>query len=89
MRLATLDVSLQEVDCSFFQILKQNDVVLTYCVVDLSLQCVVSLEVARTHPERLFVHLVWHDSNQLNRQLFVFMLSKTVPALLRCKERVW
>ena len=86
--LATLDVSLQEVDGSFFQILQQDDVVFTYCIIDLALKCVVSLEVTRTHPERFFVHLVWHDSDELDWQLFVFLLGETVPALLRRQKRV-
>ena len=51
MGLGSLDVSLQEIDCPFFEILKEDDVVLTYCVIDLALKCVICLEVTWTYPE--------------------------------------
>lgn len=51
----------------FLEVLRLNDVVLADLVVQLALKVVLSREVARTDPERLFVRLHRNHAHQLNR----------------------
>ena len=73
-----LHIILEEINCTLLQILKKYYVVFTNLIIKLALKVVVCLQMARTHPERFFVHLVWHHSDQLYWQFFVFMLCKSI-----------
>ena len=67
VRVVALNIVLQKIYCTFFQILQQDDVVFTNLVIELSLEVVVSLEVTRTHPEGFFVHFIRHNTDELYR----------------------
>ena len=57
---------LQEFNSPLLEVLQQNDIVFADLVVHFTLQVVVGLQVARTHPERLPFHFVGHQTHQLH-----------------------
>jgi len=69
MNIFTTGLGLQELDCSFFQILQQNYIVFADLIVHFSLKIILSLQMARTHPEGLTVKLVRYQADQLHRFL--------------------
>ena len=84
-----LYVILQEINCPLFQILQKNNVVFANLVVELTLEIILGLEVARAHPERLIVHFVRHDADKLHWHLFVCLMVKSIANFLRCQKWVW
>ena len=65
VRAVALNIVLQKIYSTFFEVLQQDDVVFTNLVIELSLEVVVGLEVTGTHPERFLVHFIRHDADEL------------------------
>ena len=66
MHLLTGVLWLEELHSSLFQIFQLVDVFFANLVIHLTLELVLGLQVAWTHPEGLSLELVGHQADQLN-----------------------
>lgn len=77
---------LQELDGALLEPLQLVDVFFADLVVQLALQLIVRLQMARTDPERLFVQLAGQQAHQLHRQLPLCVLGGPTSAHMEARK---